>query len=163
MRTKCRKKAQKNLFTSVFDKKAFQYKNMTSCVVYLRDAASIVREQIYRNLDEEFICTCHVCQYHSHPGRSVIYTNSYPFVESAFECSKHIFFLWRTAERNGMNFSVGCHLISSNKSQVSFLADVVGFYLLRVSLVIFSEEYRRKLIASKRTVVAYLSATLDSK
>lgn len=97
----------------------------------------------------------------SHPMNADIRHPAVPAAEAIVKKSEDRNVSWKYNARDCLQSGVGCLQFSTDKSLVLLEAGSLAFYRLHVTLLKFSEEFRRKHITSGRIVCAYLSVSFQ--
>lgn len=90
MREKLRDEVEKTVFSSEVEK-IIEWHNTVSCSEFLRDAASVLKEQISETMDDKFIPSFHKRQIFSYITNAKIGINACFDVKRHMKCSRRKF------------------------------------------------------------------------
>ncbi len=92
----------------------------------------------------------------SHPMTADLGLEAVPAVRKSIEDCHDIDVFWRSLLHDGRESFIGCVQLSSDKSKIALKTTSFEFYPLHISQLNFRESFRRSLVSTGRTVVAYL-------
>lgn len=136
--------------------KVVEYEDGISFVSYRRNACDVIREQVSNAPQSGFLSSATCVDTVTHPMNSNIGVFGGRAVKEQIELSQKRDVFWRTISLHGEQSGVGAIQVYSDKSQTTLGAHALFFYPLHVTLLNFTEEWRRANISSGRTIVAYL-------
>lgn len=128
-----------------------------------RNPINILQRQIATTPSTGLIITPCSGDIITHPLNSRLGNEAFPCAEAYIKSHSNIDVIWMdSATDNEQSFIAGLQLFS-DKSQTSLSSGSVQFYPLHVTLLNFTEEYRRRHIMNGDTIVAYLPVRYDIK
>lgn len=158
-----RNEAEKNVSTSnVFLREQSHLRTRFLCLICVRDANTVLREQVCECLDEKVTRSSGETHEYSNAPNSETGSKACSAVETFIQCSNYTSLLWKTFDSDRIMYFVGCQQIFSDKTQVSLSAESLQFYVLHVSFLNFSKERRRKLV-SNGNFVAYFPFKFETR
>ena len=130
------------------------------CDIHVRSVLKLLREQIKNASESSAIfnppATGSVPNEYSHPMLAELGTKCEPIVREEIMQSVNKEEMWRNAEKSGEQSFVGMIQLYSDKSRSSLKDSAFQFYPLHVTLLNFSESYRRNCIQNGSTNIAFL-------
>lgn len=128
--------------------------------MYVRDAVSVLREQVASVRMEQLVTQTCASEVSTHVMNSELGCVAAPLVQRAVQTSTDCGVSWRTKQRDGEESFVGFLQLYSDKSQTSMKSSAFSLYPFHATLLNLTEDARREQIVSGRSVVAYLPVSL---
>ena len=129
------------------------------CDIYMRSLISFLKQQIKGCSSDDTIFNPEEDRHEitsSHPMLSKLGKEGIPAVINEIMCNVEPETLWCTDENNGGRSFVGMLQLYSDKSRTTLKESAFQFYPFHVTLLNFSDEYKRQCILSGLSLVAFL-------
>lgn len=146
-----------------FEKRVMTASNGLKYELYCRNPVDVLVDQVAKTPSDGVVTVHGERDVYCHPLNSFIGKYACPAAERAIkqDCDSSV--SWKTYAEDGVQSAIGCLQIFSDKSQTSLKAGSLVFYPLHVTLLNFTEEWRRAHITSGRTITSYLPVTFSAE
>ncbi|NJK52916.1 MAG: hypothetical protein HC936_08975 [Leptolyngbyaceae cyanobacterium SU_3_3] len=156
------KQMHRQLVDQGFERKDFETSVGLSCTLFLKNAASVLEQQISAVNNDDFYHEPGPQVPQSHPMNAKLGVFARDAVEQHIKSSEMLESIWNIGSHDKWKSVVGCVQLYSDKSQTSLKAGGLTFYPLHITLMNFSEKIRRLQIMSGATVLGYLPVEFHS-
>lgn len=144
------------------EKKHLNAKSKVSYNLYWRTAASVIAHQVRECNDCNIVTKFEKQDFMTHLLNAEIGIGACTAVKHEIKRSKDLEIFWRSETSDGISYTIECLQRFSDKYNTMLSAWALRFYPLHVTLLNVSDHFCKTLIASGRTVVAYLPVSFET-